>query len=248
MQRYKLTLAYDGTPFSGWQTQKNAVTLQAVIEAQLEVLLRHTVALTGAGRTDAGVHAEGQVAHFETPHLLELFSFFSSLNALLPQEIRLIDIQLVPATFHARYSAISKEYHYHVDLGRTYNPFKKLYSYHHPQPLDLHAIEDGCRYLQGTHDFTSFANKALEGCAAKNAIRTLFRVDLKEEAPGFRLEFEGNGFLYKMVRNMTGVLLDIGKKRRSAESILSLFKAKDRSQSSMAAPAKGLCLIHVRYP
>ncbi|CAM0117681.1 tRNA pseudouridine(38-40) synthase TruA [Rhabdochlamydiaceae symbiont of Dictyostelium giganteum] len=248
MNKYKITLAYDGTSFSGWQTQQNGIAIQMVIEDKLSILLRHPVSLTGAGRTDAGVHAQGQVAHFETALSLNLFSFFNSLNALLPLTIRVLTLEPISPSFHARYSAISKEYHYLVDQGRVCSPFQRLYSLHHPLPLDLKALEKGCSYFKGTHDFTSFANKSSEGAAGKNAVRTLFRLDIKETPCGFRLEFEGNGFLYKMVRNITGVLLDIGKKKLAPEAVLQLMEAKDRSQSSMVAPAKGLSLIHVIYP
>ena len=245
--KFKITIAYDGTRFGGWQVQPNSISIQALIEEALKTALRKDIAVTGAGRTDAGVHARGQVAHFEAPSTIDLALLYRSLNGILPEEIRILSIEPISSDFHARYSAISKEYHYHVHLGWTLDPFKRLYAYHHPFPLNVDQIEIACKAFIGTHDFTSFANEASKGSAAKNPIRTLHRLDLCHELGGFRLEFEGNGFLYKMVRNITGTLLDVGRGKLTPEQIPHLFETRDRRQMSSTAPPSGLFLVKVNY-
>lgn len=244
--KYKLLIAYDGTHYGGWQIQPNAVSIQALLEDALKVALRKETAVVASGRTDAGVHARGQVAHFSAPPT-DLTYLFRALNGILPDDIRILHIENVPETFHARYSALSKEYHYHIHLAWSQDPFSRLYAYHHPYALDLSLIEQALPYFIGTHDFTSFANEASKGSAAKNPVRTLTRLDLIRLPEGARLEFEGNGFLYKMVRNITGTLLDVGRKKISPEKIPALFDLKDRREMSSAAPPKGLFLMKVNY-
>ena len=247
MPKYKLTIAYDGTAYSGWQIQLNAVSIQSLIETAFATILRVPTPVFSSGRTDAGVHAKAQTAHFSSENPVDLFRLQLSLNGLLPPDIRILSIEEAAADFHARYSAISKEYHYHLHLERTTDPFKRLYAYHDYSPLDLDKMKQAAGYFVGTHDFTTFANDASKGSAAKNPIRTIFRLDLCTEPGGIRLEFEGNGFLYKMVRNITGTLLDVARGKIPVESIPQLFEAKDRSLAPPAAPARGLFLIKVNY-
>jgi tRNA pseudouridine38-40 synthase len=247
MPKYKLTIAYDGTSYSGWQIQLNAISIQSLIETALATILRAPTPVFSSGRTDAGVHAKAQTAHFSSESPVDLFRLQLSLNGLLPPDIRILSIEEAAADFHARYSAISKEYHYHLHLERTTDPFKRLYAYHDYSPLDLDKMKEAAGYFVGTHDFTTFANDASKGSAAKNPIRTITRLDLCAEPGGIRLEFEGNGFLYKMVRNITGTLLDVARGKIAVESIPQLFEAKDRSLAPPAAPARGLFLIKVNY-
>lgn len=240
--RYKLTIAYDGTHYSGWQVQENAQSIQSLIQRALETVLRHPTDLTGSGRTDAGVHALGQTAHFDTEEKIDLGRLRLSLNALLPPDIRIFAIDPVTADFHARYSALSKIYHYNLHLDPVSDPLTRLYRHHVFGPFDLEKLKEGAQQFVGTHDFTSFANvKETE----IDPIRTLMRLDLVEQPGGVRLEFEGDGFLYKMVRNITGTLLEIGAgKPRDIGSILA---ARDRRQAGAAAPPRGLFLMEVRY-
>lgn len=245
--KYRLVIAYDGTQYGGWQIQPNCISIQALIEDALFVALRRRTPIVASGRTDAGVHARGQVAHFKAPPT-DLSLLFRSLNGILPPDIRILRVEHVPDTFHARYSALSKEYHYHIHLDWALDPFKRLYACHHPYPLDLELMEHASYAFLGTHDFTSFANEATKGSAAKNPIRTITRLQMVEEPGGIRLEFEGDGFLYKMVRNITGVLLDVGRKKIVPAEIPSLFEKKDRRQISCSAPPKGLFLMKVNYP
>ncbi|MGH2637958.1 MAG: tRNA pseudouridine(38-40) synthase TruA [Rhabdochlamydiaceae bacterium] len=245
--KYKLLIAYDGTRYGGWQIQPTSTSIQAVIEAALKIALRKETPIISSGRTDAGVHARGQVAHFEAPPV-DLALLYRSLNGLLPEDIRIRHIENVPQSVHARYSALSKEYHYHIHLDWALDPFKRHYAYHHPYPLDLNLMEKASLSFLGTRDFTSFANQASKGSAAKNPIRTITRLQIIPESGGFRLEFEGDGFLYKMVRNITGTLLDVGRKKLTPEEIPALFEKKDRRQISSVAPPQGLFLIKVNYP
>jgi tRNA pseudouridine38-40 synthase len=248
MYKYKLYITYDGTNYGGWQIQSNATAIQTLIENALKIITRHPIFIVGSGRTDAGVHALGQVAHFESPEELDPYRLLASLNGLLPEDIRILEIQDAAPDFHARYSAKGKIYHYHLHLDRILNPFKRLYSYHVLHKVDLPLLKETCKLFIGTHDFTSFANEATEGSAAKNPVRTISRVQVVEEDGGVRLEFEGDGFLYKMVRNIAGTLLDVSYGKIPIEDIPSIFAAKDRRKAGKAAPAHGLFLVKVHYP
>ncbi len=247
MHTYKLTIAYDGTHYSGWQIQDNALAIQSLIEEALKILFKHPIFLVGAGRTDAGVHAHGQVAHFQSDKDVDLKRLQASLNGLLPPDIRILQVELAARDFHARYSALSKEYHYYLHLDLVQNPLTRLYRYHVLHRLNVQLLKEGARLFVGTHDFTSFTNQASQGCAAKNGVRTIFRLDVCQEAGGLRLEFEGNGFLYKMVRNITGTLIDIGCGKISLHEIPDIFAAKNRCFSGRIAPAHGLFLKKVNY-
>ena len=245
--RYKLTIAYDGTPFSGWQVQENSSAIQPLIQKALETALRHELDLTGAGRTDAGVHARGQTAHFDSEAAFDPTKLLLSLNALLPKEIRILSIEKASSDFHARYSAKSKIYHYHLHLGPISDPFSAPYRFQVLDRIDIEALRQAAPLFLGTRDFTTFANQAHRGSAAKDPVRTLYRFDVLEEEGGARLELEGNGFLYKMVRNLAGALLDIAKGKISPSQLEELFKAKDRCKAGAALPAHGLFLFQVNY-
>jgi tRNA pseudouridine38-40 synthase len=245
--RYKLTIAYDGTNYSGWQVQPNGQAIQPLIQFALTTVLRSRIDLTGSGRTDAGVHARGQTAHFDAPTLIDPSRLRISLNALLPFEIRILQIEPVALDFHARYSATSKIYHYHLHLDQVADPFARLYRHQVFGPCDLKRISDAIPHFLGTRDFLSFANEPSRGSASRGSVRTLFRLDLIEQPGGVRLEFEGDGFLYKMVRNITGALLDIGSGKLTPHNIPEIFAAKDRQSAGSAAPPQGLFLMAVRY-
>lgn len=247
MSRYKILISYDGTNYSGWQVQGNGLAIQPLVQKALETILRHPIDLTGSGRTDAGVHALGQTAHFDTPVDFDPHRLLISLNALLPPDIRIHKADLVLSNFHARYSAFSKIYHYHLHLSRVSDPFTRLYRYHAGPNLDMERIKTAIPHLLGIHDFTSFANEAHRGSASRDPIRNLSRLDVIEQRGGVRLEFEADGFLYKMVRNITGTLIDIGAKRIEPHAIPAIFEAKNRSAAGWAAPAHALFLMEVKY-
>lgn len=245
--KYKLTIAYEGTQYSGWQIQPNAISIQEILQDKLEILLKRRTSVVGAGRTDAGVHAMGQVAHFRHEEELDLFKILASINGLLPRDIRVKIIEAVPEDFHARFSATNKEYHYHLNLNFVQDPFNRLYSWHLPEKINLDLIQECAQLFVGTHDFTSFANEAKAGAAAKNPIRTIKRIEMVPEREGVRLEFEAVSFLYKMVRNLTGMIIEVAKGKRDLAEVTEILATKDRRRAGRAAPAHGLFLMKVDY-
>lgn len=246
MPTYKLTIAYDGARYSGWQIQPNAVTVQETLAQAMAVLLRAPVTLIGAGRTDAGVHALGQVAHFRWPELIDdLPRHLLSINGLLPWDIRVLAWDLAPDGFHAQISACGKEYHYCLTLDDVQLPFERGSSWHMRRPLDRALMREAAARFVGTHDFTSYANV---GSSSVNPVRCIMRLDVVDTPSGIRLEFEGNGFLYKMVRNITGMLVAVATGKRPLGDIDRIFAAKDRRAAPMGAPAHGLTMLRVDYP
>lgn len=247
MNKYAMVITYDGSNYGGWQIQPNAISIQSLVEKALSTLCRESVAVVGSSRTDANVHALRQVAHFCVEKEVDPNKLQYSLNGILPRDIRILQIYPTSETFHARYSAKGKVYHYHLHLDPVLDPFTLLYSWHVPYKLDLSLLRKAAKYFIGEHDFTAFANESHKGAASKNGIRTLYRVDIVEEKGGIRLEFEGNGFLYKMVRNITGTLVDISRGRIPLEELPSIFSSKDRARAGATAPPHGLFLIKVCY-
>lgn len=245
---YKLIIAYDGTAYCGWQVQPNGISIQELIQKKLSQISRNNITLIGSGRTDAGVHALGQTAHFHSPIINDHSRFLGSLNALLPADIRILHIEEVPINFHARYSAIGKIYHYHLHLNKVSDPFTRLYRLHVREEINLNILQEAALELIGTHDFTSFANEAHRGSASRDPIRTIRRLDIIEQPGGVRLEFEGDGFLYKMVRNIVGTLLEVAEGKYSLEELREILAVKDRKKAGQAAPPHGLFLMQVLYP
>jgi len=244
---YKLTIAYDGSAYKGWQIQPNASSIQEIIKGVIKTILQEEVRLIGAGRTDAGVHAYGQAAHFCIHKELELRAFLGSMNGLLPHDIRILRIDPVPLDFHAQYSAQGKIYHYHLWLDSILIPSKRFYTHHVRAKIDLDLLHQAAALFVGKKDFTSFANSAHEGSASKGAIRHLKRIDIVPQEGGVRLEFEGDGFLYKMVRNIVGTLLEVASGYRSINEIDQIFEKKDRRLAGKTAPPQGLFLMQVLY-
>jgi len=243
-QRYKCKIAYDGTAYGGWQVQPTSITIQSLIQEALARLHKTKIHVTASGRTDSGVHALAQVAHFdaETPVNIR------ALNGILPRDIRILSITPIEKDFHARYSATGKTYRYHLSLGEAHDPFTRQYSHHMFYTLDPELLTAAAAQFIGTHDFTSFANSASEGAASKNAVRTITKCAVIPTDFGYTIEVSGNGFLYKMVRNIVGCLIQIATGKLPLETITHLLKAKDRTLAPPAAPAKGLFLCQVHYP
>lgn len=242
--RFKIVIAYDGTEYAGWQVQPNGISIQEMVEKALFQILQTPIRIHGSGRTDSGVHASGQVAHFDcqkeiTPPLL-----MTSLNRILPGSIRILSLEKVPSTFHARFSAQGKKYTYHITHGHPRDPFNRFYSTHVPRSLDVSSMKLGAKKLIGTHDFTSFANI---GNPTKDRIRTIYSIEFMEQNNQLAITFHGNGFLYKMVRNLVGLLLEIGKGKIDANEVTSILEAKDRKKAPLAAPPTGLFLSSVDY-
>lgn len=247
MKNYKLLIAYDGTPFHGWQVQNNAESIQELIQKALTLILREPTKIIGSGRTDSGVHALGQVAHFHTEIDFMPFRVLGSLNGLLPPEIRILALDEVSPTFHAQHSAIGKIYRYHISLNPVLSPFIRGRCWHIPYNVSLQEMIRASRKLLGTHDFTSFANEAHEGSAAKDPVRTIQRIDFLENNGELSIEFEGDGFLYKMVRNIVGTLVEVGSGKIQAEEIEEILAKKDRKAAGASAPPQGLFLVKVHY-
>lgn len=245
MQKYKMILSYDGTDFSGWQMQSNRETVQATVMQAFEKIFKKKIYIVGSGRTDAGVHAHGQVAHFSLEKPIERsLNLRAALNGNLPLSIRIKEILSVPKSFHARFSVKRKHYHYNLHIDPVPSPFTQRYSTHLRPPFDLVLLKQALSLFLGTHDFTTFANV---DPGSSNPIKTLFDIRLIEECEKVRLEFEGSGFLYKMVRNLVGTLLEVGAGKRSLTSIPELLAKKDRRVAPAPAPAKGLFLTKVDY-
>lgn len=247
-QTYRMVVAYDGTAFSGWQVQRNDISIQGLIEHALTKSLHETVRVVGSGRTDAGVHALGQVAHFRSAQEFSCDTVRRSLNGLLPPAVRIVHLGLAPSQFHAQKSATGKEYHYHICLDDIVLPFDKPYVWHCRRPVNIALLEQAAQMFVGEHDFLAFANAPGHACVKKTSIRTIKRLDVVRTPTGVRLEFEGNGFLYKMVRNITGMLVSVSCGKRSIHDIQTLFALRDRRRAEPAAPAQGLFLIRVFYP
>jgi tRNA pseudouridine38-40 synthase len=242
----RLVIAYDGTAYLGWQRQKEHPTVQGTIEDVLSRLTQQNITLNGAGRTDAGVHAWGQVASFKTRSDLPAAKLEGALNALLPRDILIRHVQEAPPTFHARYSSQAKIYDYMIHSQRHPSPFLRHYAWAIREPVDLELIKEGLLILKGEQDFSSFQT---QGSEVSSPVRILYQARvLPIPWAGFRLRFKANGFLRHMVRNMVGILLRLGLKRITLEDLQAAIQAKDRSKTGEMAPPHGLFLRKVIYP
>lgn len=273
MRNISLLVSYDGTRYYGFQTQPDGNTIQDRLEEAIEKLTGERVHVVGSGRTDAGVHARGQVVHFHTASRIPAERWALALNSRLPDDIVVLAAAEVDPSFHARRDAVSKTYRYTVNTRRFPDVFRRRYEYHRPIPLDCAAMREGLRHLEGEHDFTSFASIH---SAAQHHVRTIFAARLVVEtgedhgpakADGsagdgtggamegepesirgrIHLELTGNGFLYNMVRIIAGTMLEVGEGKRPPEQIAEILAAKDRSLAGPTAPAHGLTLWRVEY-
>ncbi|KRK79705.1 tRNA pseudouridine(38-40) synthase TruA [Companilactobacillus nodensis] len=247
MTRYKLTIAYDGTKFHGFQRQPDMRTVQGVVENALSKMTKGThVEVYGSGRTDAGVHAFGQVIHFDYPGDMPAENMLRAINSLMPLDVVVENSAIVDENFHARFGVKRKTYQYRVDLGHYTNPFKRFYTGHYQYPIDVDKIKVALKDLEGEHDFTSFA---ASGGVIENKVRTIYsaKVEYIESENELVFEFTGNGFLYNMVRILVATLLEIGNGRRDVHDFLRLFEVKDRQEARGTAPASGLYLKQVFY-
>lgn len=244
-RRVLITLTYDGTAYAGWQRQKNGLAVQEVLEKALQKALGARTPITGASRTDAGVHALGQAAHFDTDAQIPPDKYPFVFNALLPSDIRVLTGRAVPPDFHARFSAIGKRYAYRVHNAPTASALLRNMSAHVPQRLDIQAMRAACETLPGTHDFAAFQ---AAGGTAKTTVRTLSAATLCLSGQDVLLRVEGDAFLYNMVRIIAGTLIDIGKGKRGADAFEAAFRTLSRLSLGATAPARGLLLDAVHYP
>jgi tRNA pseudouridine38-40 synthase len=249
MRTLRLTIAYDGTRYCGWQVQRRVgaekpqPTVQAALEATLARILQEKVRLVGSGRTDAGVHAEAQVAHLKTAHRISAERLLRSVNGLLADDIAILSITEVPDSFHARFSAREKHYRYRLYTGKVVPPFVKPYVHHVTFPLNLTAMRREAAALKGRHNFRAFAHVA----AGKSAVRTIRSVALSRRGNEIWFDFRGEGFLHTMVRSLVGTLLDVGRGRLPAGTVKRLLALPGRRSLGTTAPAKGLVLVAVCY-
>jgi tRNA pseudouridine38-40 synthase len=252
MRYFKLTIAYDGTDFHGWQMQKSKPTVQGEIVSVLRRLTQEDVQLNGSGRTDAGVHALGQVANFRTQHSgLSAAEFQRALNALLPMSIRITEAEEIGPAFDARFSAKGKIYRYRIYRGKVVPPFLWRYVLHYPFPLDEEAMMDAAARFVGVHDFSSFAAStgSKDDDKERNMVREIYSSELKRAGDGDELWFtvHGHSFLRYMVRKMMGTLLEVGRGKLVLGDVEKLFEMKDRSKSGPTAPPQGLCMVKVEH-
>jgi len=245
-RRLKLIIAYDGAPFAGWQSQSHRNTIQDHIERAFERVLGKPARVHGAGRTDAGVHALAQCAHVDLPdNRLSVARWSEALNALLPPTIRVLRCQYVSNDFHARLSAKGKIYRYRIWLSSVLPPLEYGRAWLIPRPVDLTILRRAARQFVGTYDFAGFA--ANRGKQEKSTIRTIYSVRVRKTGPCVTIEFDGDGFLYKMVRLIIGTLVRSGLGKVSIENVAARLNSGQVSTPRFAAPAEGLSLVRVRY-
>jgi len=241
-----MTVQYDGTHYHGWQEQPGLATVQGTLADTLAMILGHRVAVDGAGRTDAGVHARGQVAAFTTARAIEPARLQAALNSRLPDDIAVADLVEALPDFDPTRDAVAKHYRYRLWRSRAKPVFEARYVWHWYRSLDLGPMREAAGRLVGTHDFKSFESR---GNPRETTVRTLLRVDVTEaEPPEVCIDIEGDGFLYRMVRNVVGTLVEVGRGHRPPEWIDAVLAARDRTAAGPCAPPQGLCLMAVRYP
>jgi len=246
----KLTLAYDGHDFTGWQVQPGLATIQGTLMSAIEQLTGERTLPQGSGRTDAGVHALAQVASVQIESPIPAANLRKALNDVLPESIRILRVEEMPADFHARKSARAKTYLYRIYREEICPPFLARYVYHHPYPLDEARMFEAGPLVEGEHDFTSFAAVDPERRKADQApdnVRTIFSSEWKRQGEELVYTVRGNGFLHHMVRNLVGTFLMIGKGSLTAQDLKRILELRDRSAAAATAPARGLFLVSVEY-
>ncbi|HZQ19434.1 MAG TPA: tRNA pseudouridine(38-40) synthase TruA [Terriglobales bacterium] len=249
MRNLKLTLAYDGTDFSGWQVQPDAQTIQGTLASAIGRITKEKVLPQGSGRTDAGVHALAQVASFWTESSIPVDNLVVALNDVLPASIRVVRAEEVPAEFHARKSARGKTYHYRIDREAICPPFLARYVWHYPYPLNEQAMREAAPLVEGEHDFTSFAAVDPERGREERMsnVRTIFSSQWRRDGYELIYEVRGNGFLHHMVRNLVGTFLLVGKGTLKPQDMTRIVAEKNRAAAGATVPASGLYLISVEY-
>lgn len=247
MRTYKLMIAYDGSRFRGWQRQPDTeLTIQGILEKNIAKITEYDVEVNGSGRTDGGVHAKGQTASVILSGKVDEDAFLAALNVMLPEDIRVLKMELVRNGFHARHSARGKCYEYVIDTAEKADVFSRKYTFHYPQKLDLQKMRTAAGYLLGTHDFAGYTDRTDE----KSTVRRIDEIRIvgeHDENGKIRIRYRGSGFMYHMVRVLTGTLLEVGTGARTPESVKKALESGRRADSGFLAPASGLCLLEVYY-
>lgn len=244
MKRVKLTIAYDGTNYCGWQIQPNGITIEEVINKALQKLTGEPILVIGASRTDSGVHAMGNVAVFDTETTIPPERIAMALNQRLPEDIVIVKSEEVALDFHPRYCDCSKTYEYHIINTRIPIPTKRLTNYFVSYNLNLDHMREAAAYLVGEHDFVSFCNVRTD---VENTVRTITALDIIENGNEITIRITGNGFLYNMVRIIVGTLIRVGRGFYTPEKVKEILEAKDRKAAGVTAPAHGLMLMEINY-
>ena len=244
MPRIKLTIEYEGTAYSGWQIQANGLAVQELVELALQRVTGSAVRVHSASRTDAGVHARGMVAHFDCERLLPMSAYREGGNSFLPQDIAIIQAEIVADDFHSRFSNSGKWYRYTLCLTSVRSPLHARTSWHFKKTLDISLMREAAQCFVGCHDFSAFRGS---GCSAKTTRKEITSVELSESGPLLFVDVRGSGFLRNMVRIMVGTLLEVGLHRRTPDYIKGLLASGDRLMAGRTAPAEGLCLMQINY-
>ena len=244
MRRIKLTVAYDGTDYCGWQIQPNGITVEEVLNRALSHLTGQEIRVTGASRTDAGVHAQGNVAVFDTESPIPPERFAYAVNPLLPGDIVVVDSEEVPQDWHPRYQSSVKTYEYRILNREMPDPLRRRRTWHVSFPLDVDKMKKAAEYLEGEHDFQSFCSVHT---GAKTTVRTIYALDIEKTADEIVIRISGNGFLYNMVRIITGTLVEVGRGARAPEKVRDMLLAKERGRAGATAPPQGLTLAGIEY-
>lgn len=248
MRNYKAVVSYDGAEFYGWQKSPGVRTVEETLQRVLEKKLQHPIILQAASRTDAGVHAAGQVINFFSPLILDGTKFCLGVNRLLPDDLKMLDCHQESFDFHPTLSSIGKEYRYKIQTGIHQNPLLRKQAWHVYYPIDLQLIRKSASQLIGTHDFKGFCNtRPSDPIDPENTLRTLHSIVIKEEDTHIEIHIAGEHFLYKMVRNIVGTLIDIGRGNLPVDTIERLLREKKRTEGGITAPAHGLTLQKVFY-
>lgn len=248
MRRIRITVAYDGTNYHGWQVQPGLATIQSELERVVSDIDNRPVQVAGSGRTDAGVHAIGQVAAFDLANRIPCPNLKKAMNRILPPDIRIMDVSEAPLDFHPRYQAIAKTYEYRIFRAEVCPPMRRQYCYHYPYPLDETAMSAAARLFNGEHDFSAFAASDQKDELGRSKVRTIFSSVLRREEDDLVYRVRGSGFLKHMVRIIVGTLIETGKGNLEAEALASRLKPGFSGTAGPAAPARGLCLVSVEYP
>lgn len=244
MKRVKLVVAYDGTNYHGWQVQDNGITIEEVLNQTISELVQEDIKVIGASRTDAGVHACGNVAVFDTESRIPGDKFSFALNQRLPEDIRIQESCEVDEDFHPRYADTVKTYEYNILNRRFELPSKRLYAAFCYYPMDIERMKQAAAYLVGEHDFKSFCSA---GAQVQTTVRTIYAVNVTKEDDMVHIRITGNGFLYNMVRIIAGTLMQVGTGLMEPEQVKEILEARDRSKAGPTAVAKGLTLVEIRY-
>ena len=244
MQNVKITIQYDGTNYHGWQIQPNGRTVQSELTRVLSMLDQRYVIVHGAGRTDAGVHATGQVASFLLERDFALDQLRDAINGNLDRDIRVLDVEFVEESFNARFSARLKAYHYRVWTSTVVSPFVYRYVYHYRGTLDVDQMRQAAAFLVGEHDFSAFT---VLNSDATSHVRNLLQLDVVPDETGLTIIAASEGFLRYMVRTIAGTLIEVGRSRRSAQSVKDVLQSRSRANAGWTAPAAGLTLVRVDY-